>query len=377
MSRPRPVLRHRRAVRARARARRPPPLARADDAAPPARARRAARAALPGAQDPRAASPTTTDGATRARSGAFLRRLRPLALIVVAASSRAGTIGLVADRGPRASGSASIWALDIVATVGSIPAPRPSAGQIVKVAPDRAGRRYALLRPGDGDGGLRRRPPRRPARRAPDPARPSTPPATTTSSAASAASAARSPATCAPPGARYVVIDAHPENREQAAGVGVRFIEGEATDDEVLRAAGIDARARGHRLRRLRRRQHLHHADRARAAPGHRDRRARRVRGRPRPSCCAPGATRVISPYKSSGSEMARLALQPAGRRARSRSRPSTAWRRSRWRAGCEGDGPADRRRPRRCDHRRACAPPTARSSPSRPPRPCSTPATS
>ena len=45
-------------------------------------------------------------------------------------------------------------------------------------------------------------------------------------------------------GARYVVIDALPENRELAAGVGVRFIEGEATEDEVLRAAGI-MRARG------------------------------------------------------------------------------------------------------------------------------------
>ena len=41
-------------------------------------------------------------------------------------------------------------------------------------------------------------------------------------------------------GARYVVIDEQPENREQAAGVGVRFIEGEASDDEVLRAAGIE-----------------------------------------------------------------------------------------------------------------------------------------
>src|SRR4029077_18128510 len=41
-------------------------------------------------------------------------------------------------------------------------------------------------------------------------------------------------------GARYVVIDDNPENRELAQGVGVRFIEGDAADDAVLRAAGID-----------------------------------------------------------------------------------------------------------------------------------------
>ena len=55
-------------------ARRPPPVARADDAAPPARAGRAARAALPRPQDPRPASPTTTE--RPARSPAARRRSR-------------------------------------------------------------------------------------------------------------------------------------------------------------------------------------------------------------------------------------------------------------------------------------------------------------
>ena len=60
---PRPVLRDRRRRTACADldARRPPPVARPDDAAPPARPGRAARAALPRPQDPRRASPTTTD----------------------------------------------------------------------------------------------------------------------------------------------------------------------------------------------------------------------------------------------------------------------------------------------------------------------------
>ena len=154
-----------------------------------------------------------------ASSGAFLRRLRDARARARAASSRAGTHRV--RRSPRTSASGS--RLPAGRSTPSppsarIPTPETVAGQIVKVAADRAGRRYALLRPGDGDGGLRRRPPRRPARRAPRPARPSTPPATTTSSAASAASAARSPATCARPGRATSSSTHNPENRELAAG---------------------------------------------------------------------------------------------------------------------------------------------------------------
>jgi voltage-gated potassium channel len=111
-------------------------------------------------------------------------------------------------------------------------------------------------------------------------------------------------------GARYVVIDALPENRELAAGVGVRFIEGEATEDEVLRAAGI-MRARGViacvdsdadnifiTLSARELRPDL--AIVARAASE--DSESKLLRA---------GATRVISPYKTSGAEMARLALNP------------------------------------------------------------------
>jgi voltage-gated potassium channel len=111
-------------------------------------------------------------------------------------------------------------------------------------------------------------------------------------------------------GARYVVIDALPENRELAAAVGVRFIEGEATDDDVLHAAGI-MRARGViacvdsdadnifitlSARELR----PDIAIVARAASE--DSESKLLRA---------GATRVISPYKTSGAEMARLALNP------------------------------------------------------------------
>jgi voltage-gated potassium channel len=111
-------------------------------------------------------------------------------------------------------------------------------------------------------------------------------------------------------GARYVVVDDNPENRELAAGIGVRFIEGEATEDEVLRAAGI-MRARGIiacvdsdadnifitlSARQLR----PDIAIVARAASEASESKLQRA-----------GATRVISPYKTSGAEMARLALNP------------------------------------------------------------------
>src|SRR5439155_893243 len=48
-------------------------------------------------------------------------------------------------------------------------------------------------------------------------------------------------------GARYVVVDSNPESREYAQGVGVRFIEGEPSDDDALRAAGRSSSASGMR----------------------------------------------------------------------------------------------------------------------------------
>jgi voltage-gated potassium channel len=111
-------------------------------------------------------------------------------------------------------------------------------------------------------------------------------------------------------GAKYVVVDADPENRELAQQVGVRFLEGDAMQDEVLRAAGIErARAvlacvdsdadnifitlsaRGIR-------DDIEIV--ARAAVEDSERKLLRA-----------GADRVISPYKSSGHEMARYALHP------------------------------------------------------------------
>jgi voltage-gated potassium channel len=110
--------------------------------------------------------------------------------------------------------------------------------------------------------------------------------------------------------ASYVVVDSNPESRDRAEALGVRLIEGDATDDAVLEQAGI------HRARSI-----VACADSdadnvfitltarelrddivivARAANEETEKKLERA-----------GADRVISPYKSSGTEMARLALHP------------------------------------------------------------------
>ena len=111
-------------------------------------------------------------------------------------------------------------------------------------------------------------------------------------------------------GAQHVVIDPNPLNREAAQAAGIPLIESQASDDEVLTQAGI-ARARGViacvdsdaenifitlTARELR-------ADIfiiARASAEDSEKKLMRA-----------GADRVISPYKTSGAAMARVALRP------------------------------------------------------------------
>jgi voltage-gated potassium channel len=238
---------------------------------------------------------------------AFLRRLRALALVLLLVLAL-GTLGLMIteDVGPWRG---FIWSLDIAATVGSIPPPDTIPGQVVKVALIVLGvgtlfyglvtvtevfvsghltdllterREQKLIDATDdhyiicGFGRVGRQ-------------------------------VARDLRAA---GARYVVVDHNPEAREIAQGVGVRFIAGEPSDDEVLRAAGV-MRARAViacvdsdadnificlTVRGLR-------ADVAIVArASEEDVESKLLRA---------GATRVISPYRTSGSEMARLALNP------------------------------------------------------------------
>ncbi len=111
-------------------------------------------------------------------------------------------------------------------------------------------------------------------------------------------------------GERYVVIDQSDEHREHAHGVGVRFIEGSASDDEVLEHAGIeraraiiacvDSDAENVFITLSARQLNADIPIIARASHFDTEPKLRRA-----------GATRVISPYRASGSEMARLALTP------------------------------------------------------------------
>ena len=113
-------------------------------------------------------------------------------------------------------------------------------------------------------------------------------------------------------GGKYVIVDSTPSNREVALaqGVGVRFIDGDASDDQVLRSAGIerarsllacaDSDAENIFITLTARELCPGIAIVARASVEDSEKKLLRA-----------GANRVISPYKSSGTEMARLALHP------------------------------------------------------------------
>lgn len=111
-------------------------------------------------------------------------------------------------------------------------------------------------------------------------------------------------------GMRYVIIDNDPVNREASPGIGVRFIDAEPSDDRALRQAGIeraraviacvDSDAENVFITLTARELSPDIAIVARASQESSE--AKLVRA---------GATRVISPYKASGAEMARLALHP------------------------------------------------------------------
>ncbi len=110
--------------------------------------------------------------------------------------------------------------------------------------------------------------------------------------------------------ARYVVVDSNVENRQLAEDLGTRFIVGDATEDDVLIQAGIerarsiiacaDSDANNVFITLTARELRSDIAIVARAAIEDTEKKLKRA-----------GADRVISPYKASGTEMARLALHP------------------------------------------------------------------
>jgi voltage-gated potassium channel len=110
--------------------------------------------------------------------------------------------------------------------------------------------------------------------------------------------------------AKYVVVDSNHENRQLAEALGLYFIEGDATDDAVLVQAGIerarsiiacaDSDANNVFITLTARELRANIVIVARAALEDTEKKLKRA-----------GADRVISPYKASGAEMARLALHP------------------------------------------------------------------
>jgi voltage-gated potassium channel len=111
-------------------------------------------------------------------------------------------------------------------------------------------------------------------------------------------------------GIDHVAIDPEPGNRETAAAMGVHFIESYAADDEVLLGAGVkraraviacvDSDADNIVIALTVREFAPEVLIVARASADDSEKKLLRA-----------GADRVISPYKTSGSEMARIALHP------------------------------------------------------------------
>jgi voltage-gated potassium channel len=111
-------------------------------------------------------------------------------------------------------------------------------------------------------------------------------------------------------GVSFVIVDPNPEVREAADEIGAPLIEGAPSDDDILRRAGIerarsviacmDSDAENIFTTLTARELRSDITIVARASAEDSEKKLKRA-----------GADRVISPYKSSGTEMARLALHP------------------------------------------------------------------
>jgi voltage-gated potassium channel len=237
----------------------------------------------------------------------FVRRMTTL-FVLIAGVLVFGTVGLTLSEGTNVWNS-FVWALDIVATVGSIQAPTDTGGEVVKVVLIVLGVGtlfYALVSvteffvAGHLSGLLERRRTRRMIDSLTD-----------HYVICGYGRVGRQVAgDLAAAGAKYVVVDSNPDNRERAQAIGVRFLEGAASEDELLRAAGIeraravvacvDSDAENIVITLSARELAPDIKIIARASADDAEKKLLRA-----------GADRVISPYKASGHEMARLALHP------------------------------------------------------------------
>lgn len=246
-------------------------------------------------------------GAAERERSTFVRRVAKLGALICALLL-SGAIGFAAFE-DTSLWHGFVWALDTIATVGSIPAPTSTGGQLVKVLLIALGVGtlfYALVAltefvvAGHVTGllGARRR------QRQVD-------------------ALSDHYLVCGfgrvgrevvrglrAAGASFVVIDRSPASLEAAAAIGAPYLEGEAADDELLRQAGlerarallacVDSDAENVYITLTARALRPELTIVARASGDEAEQKLRRA-----------GAQRVVSPYKSSGSEMARLALHP------------------------------------------------------------------
>jgi voltage-gated potassium channel len=220
-----------------------------------------------------------------------------------------GTAGYVITEGT-SIGFGFVWALDTVATVGSIPEPSSSGGQILKVLLIVFGVGtlfYALVTvteffvAGHLSGLLEERR----ALRKIDSLRDHILICGFGRVGRQAARDLRGA------GRAFVVLDNNPdETREHAEAMGAPFVEGSPSDDEVLRTAGImraagimacvDSDAENIFITLTARELRSDITIVARASVEDSESKLRRA-----------GADRIVSPYKASGSQMVRLTLHP------------------------------------------------------------------
>lgn len=237
----------------------------------------------------------------------FLRRLGILAAAIVAITV-AGTVGFILTEDVSVWGG-FLWTIDTIATIGSIPDPDSTGGQIVKVALILFGVGtlfYALVTTaeifvaGHLTGILEER---RTLKKIED--------LSDHHLICGFGRVGRQVARDLMAGGDpFVIVDELPENKEIADHLGALFLQGRPSDDEMLREAGIeraisvlacvDSDAENIFTCLTARELRSDITIVARASVEDSEKKLLRA-----------GADRVISPYKSSGAEMARLALHP------------------------------------------------------------------
>jgi voltage-gated potassium channel len=237
----------------------------------------------------------------------FLRRLGLLGGLIVVLILL-GTLGFVLTEGSSVW-HGFIWTLDTVATVGSIPEPSATGGQVVKVLLIVLGVGtlfYALVTiseffvAGHLSGLLYERRVARMIERLSDHY-------LICGFGRVGQQVARDLQAA---GASFVVIDLNPEIREAADEVGALLIEGAPSDDDILCEAGIE-RARALVACVDSDAENIFTTLTARELRSDITIVARASAEDSEKKLLRAGADRVISPYKASGTEMARLALHP------------------------------------------------------------------